>query len=114
MQRDASAAVFMRVREKELWIGANHARRRTRGEGRDERTQMRTKKEYCFVLVLFLCDGAATLPGRGFMAAAVVDGKVYSRRHGGRIGGYEESNLPHPVLSQYSHCFAVRSLPIPS
>lgn len=35
----------------------------------------KTKKEYCYVLVLFLCDGAATLAGRGFVAA-VMDGNV--------------------------------------
>lgn len=70
MQRSASAAVFMCVRERGLGDSRQSRAPADAGEGRDERTEKRTKKEYCFVLLLFLCDGVATLAGRGFVAVA--------------------------------------------
>lgn len=71
---------FLWVFEKEDWgVGANQARRQTRGRDGKRRTESRTKKQYCFVLLLSLCDVAATPGERGFVAA-VVDGKVCSRR----------------------------------
>lgn len=43
-----------------------------------KRTEDRTKKELCSVLLLFLYDVAARLGRRGFVAAAAVDGKFCS------------------------------------